>query len=413
MAFQIKSFLSITASMLNYSRAVTGKVTDYIVGSVTRTIFEAIAQELDQLYQNMVHGLEEAIPVATYNSFDFGAMAAVAAAGLIQVQITPQATAVVIAANSTLTDENGVVYTVTADTTIPIGSSLANVPCAAATAGSAGNVAAGDTFTLAPAPAGFLSATAIAAITNGVDAETDAARKLRFQAYIQTIGKATTAALVYGASTTQILDASGNIQEQVKLASFVEPYKTDTSQPVALVWVYVHNGIGGTSPQLVAQAQLVVDGYYAADGTPVVGWKAAGVNVIVYAATENPINLAAVLTGEPNVDEVPLVAQATAIMSAYILALGLGVTCKLAYMVGQIMAIPGVANFVWLGDPSDIVAATNIKPMPGTLAVSGSSLLAAAPALASGSIGTLSTAIHLAANAFSDLSVSAAPSGAW
>jgi hypothetical protein len=68
---------------------------------------------------------------------------------------------------------------------------------------------------------------------------------------------------------------------------------------------------------------------------------------------------------------------------------------------------------VWLGDPSDIVAATNIKPMPGTLAVSGSSLLAAAPALASGSIGTLSTAIHLAANAFSDLSVSAAPSGAW
>jgi hypothetical protein len=28
MAFQIKSFLSITASMLNYSRAVTGKVTE-------------------------------------------------------------------------------------------------------------------------------------------------------------------------------------------------------------------------------------------------------------------------------------------------------------------------------------------------------------------------------------------------
>lgn len=413
MAFQIKSFLSITASMLNYSRAVTGKVTDYIVGSVVRTILESVAQELDQLYQQMVHGLEEAIPVATYNSFDFSLKAAVAAAGLIQVEITPQAGAVVIPAATTLTDENGVVYTSTADATIPAGSSYANVPAAAAVAGSAGNVAAGDVFTLSPQPTGFLSAVTVAAINNGVDQETEASRKLRFNAFIQSLDRCSTFALVYGATTTQILDASDDIQEQVALASYVEPYLTDPTQPVALVDVYVHNGVGGTSSELVGLAQQVINGYYDANGNPVVGWKAAGVHVVVQAATENPISLSGVLTGDTNIDEVPLVAQATAIINAYILALGLGALCKLAVMVGQIMAIPGVANFVWLNDPADVPAATNVKPMPGTIAITGASQLVAGPALGSSVAASLTTAIPLVAQPFSDFSVVATPSGAW
>ena len=66
MSFQIKDFLSIVASMVNYMRGATSKITDYNVGSVARTMVEAPAIEIDQLYQQMLFGLRDAIPTATY-----------------------------------------------------------------------------------------------------------------------------------------------------------------------------------------------------------------------------------------------------------------------------------------------------------------------------------------------------------
>ena len=48
--FQIKDFASITASMINWLRANTTKVTDFNVGSVVRTMAEASAAEMEELY---------------------------------------------------------------------------------------------------------------------------------------------------------------------------------------------------------------------------------------------------------------------------------------------------------------------------------------------------------------------------
>ena len=63
MAFQIKNFASIVASMINRMSATQNKVTDFNVGAVGRTLIEAPAIEIDQLYQQMFNGLKEAIPV--------------------------------------------------------------------------------------------------------------------------------------------------------------------------------------------------------------------------------------------------------------------------------------------------------------------------------------------------------------
>ena len=76
MAFQLKDFASIAASMINHMKSVTSQITDFAVGGVARTLVEAPAVEIDQAYQQFFIGVKEAIPVATYESFDFARLAA-------------------------------------------------------------------------------------------------------------------------------------------------------------------------------------------------------------------------------------------------------------------------------------------------------------------------------------------------
>ena len=67
--FQLKDFQSIVASMVNFLRSATTEITDFSVGSVERTILEAPAVEIDQLYQEMFAGLREGIETSVFRSF--------------------------------------------------------------------------------------------------------------------------------------------------------------------------------------------------------------------------------------------------------------------------------------------------------------------------------------------------------
>ena len=67
--FQLKDFQSIVASMVNYARGATDQLTDFARGSVTRTMLEAPAVEIDQLYQEMFAGVREGIETSVFRSF--------------------------------------------------------------------------------------------------------------------------------------------------------------------------------------------------------------------------------------------------------------------------------------------------------------------------------------------------------
>lgn len=71
MAFQIKKFDSIIASMVNWLSSATNKITDFNVGSVARTMLEAVAIELEELYYQLLKAVEEAIEEAIYRTFNF------------------------------------------------------------------------------------------------------------------------------------------------------------------------------------------------------------------------------------------------------------------------------------------------------------------------------------------------------
>jgi hypothetical protein len=370
--FQVKSFLSIVASMLNRMRATTTLITDYNVGAVGRTLLEAPAQEIDQLYQEMLHGLVEAIPVSTFNTFSFPALPALPATNLIRVSVASSVAAVLIAAGTVFTRPGGVVtYTSTSDETIAVGDTFVDVPVAATSAGTIGNLAADAVFSVSPAPAGFVSATNLSAFLNGVDAETQLQRLARFQQFIQTLSRATVPSLSYALlQLTFLTDGSGNITERVISQNVIEPYKQDPTQPVGLVWCYIHNGEGGTSLDLVQQGQLIIDGYYNAAGVGVPGYKAAGVHVIVFAAPEEAVNVSAVITVAAGVDigDTELAVQ-SAIFS-YIQGIPVGFPFVAAKAYAIAMGIAGVTDYVPTSS-ADVPMVNTTKAMPGTISIVG------------------------------------------
>lgn len=376
MAFQIKDFASITASAINWMRATTRKVTDYNVGSVARTLVEAPAAEIEQLYLQAFNGLKEAIPVSVYNSFSFDRLPAAPAAGIVRVTVTVSALVRLISAGTAFNNPGKRdTYLSISDISIPATASFVDVPVVCGAQGALGNIAALQVFTVTPVPDGFVSAINPAAFVSGVFQETDEERRLRFNAFIASLNRGTLAALDYGAKLTTLFDAGGNVAERVAAAAIVEPYLTDVSQPVALVKVYVHNGTGGTSLPLVARCQKIIDGYVETNGSKVPGWKAAGVVVEVLAAAEQLVNVTATVWALPGFRAVDLVPQVTAAVTDYIRGLQIGDTAIRSEVISRGMDVDGVYNFIVTAPPIDITSASNVKLLPGVLNVAASGVL--------------------------------------
>lgn len=368
MAFQIKDFRSITLSIINYMKSVTDKVTDFNIGSVARTLIEGPAAEMDELYQKMFIGLKEAIPVAIYQAFDFAKQPAIAASGKIRVTITPQATDTIIPAGTSFRlTGNPVTYVSQSDVTITASNSFADVTVICSTPGTAGNIAALQAFTLSPTVQPVVSATNQAAFNNGVPEETDEQRKDRFAAFILSLNHGTVAAIEYGLKLTNIKDSNGNIIEQVRTASVVEPYLTDPNQPIALVECYIHNGSTGASSHLLAQAQKVIHGYYDENGNAVPGWKAAGVHVEVYAATNVLVNVTGTLMALPGYDPSSLITLASSAVSDYLTALKIGKEALLSEMVRIVKEIEGVYDVSFSAPAGNTTATDKQKLMPGSI----------------------------------------------
>lgn len=371
-AFQIKDFASIVASMLNLMQSTQTKITDFNPGSINRVMLESSAAEMDELYQQMLNGLLQAIPVSVYNSFGFSALPSQAASGQMTVNITSQATNTPIVAGTIFTSATtGQTYTLVGITQIiAAGSTTLDMPVVATDEGADTNLGAATAFTLSPIPAGFVSAANPNAFINGSDAETPAQQLIRFNGYITTLQGATEGAIVYGAKTATVTDVNGNVIERVATAVIVEPYLTDNTQPISNIFCFIHNGVGSTSVALENKCQQIIDGYTAPNGTLVRGYKAAGVICTVGLATEQPINVTGVLTAKAGFTHSVLVTQAKSVISAYLLGVIAGGEAQFSLLETLVMLIPGVADFV-ISTPTANVNSTgaNYKIMPGTLTI--------------------------------------------
>jgi uncharacterized phage protein gp47/JayE len=369
-AFQIKSFTSIAAALINHMRGTQPLLTDFNVGAVARTLVEAPAVEMDELYQQLFNGLKEAIPVATYLSFNFSNLPAMPGSGLMSVVIAQQPTDTIISAGTVFSSPDArVTYSSSTDVTITAGDTTASVLAVAATAGVIGNLDAGASFTMTPTSSGFVSATNVAAFINGAEAETADQKKQRFALFIDALQRGTVAALEYGAKTVALYDANGMQIERVQAAKVIEPYLLDDTQPIGLVNLYVHNGVGSTSGDLVTQTVTVMFGYVDGTGKKIPGWKAAGIHLVVAAATEVPLAVTAAVTVVDGYIAADVLGAVSGAIANYILALDIGESFLFSEAVALAMAVAGVENIVFTTPTADHAATDSEKLMPGTFAI--------------------------------------------
>jgi uncharacterized phage protein gp47/JayE len=367
--FQLKDFPSIAASMVNHARAIQNKLTDFNIGSVARTMLEAPAVEIEELYQQMFIGLKEGIPVATYSSFGFEKRAAEPAVGVIRFTAgDPAHAGLDIAEGVRAKNAAGTLqFRTTAAASIPAGAMYADVPAVCETPGLAGNVAPGVIAVLQDAVTGVSSAANPAWFFGGKEIESDDEQKARFAAFVATLPRGTKAAIEYGARMAVVVDGSGLAIEAVRHAFIDEPYLADPLAPVGLVDCFIHNGAGGTSAALAAEAKKIIDGYREPDGTPVPGWKAAGVIVNVYAAQEVVVAVDGALSVSKYAVTATAAAQAEAAIAAYFDGLKIGAPVYASEIIAAVMNVDGVVNFQMTSPAADVVVARHQKAMLGAV----------------------------------------------
>lgn len=213
-----QDFTTLVRNQVTAIQGATKALVDLTVGSILRAVVEANAAVILWL-QGLILQLLAITRAATSSGADldswvgdFGLsrLSAVAASGQVTfARFTPTQQAVVPVGTTIQTGDGSQQFIVVLDTANPNYSSVLggyvltagvasiNVPVSASTAGSGGNVSAGQLNTLTQAVPGVDTVSNAAGFTNGTDAESDAALRLRFIAYIASLSKATKGAIDY------------------------------------------------------------------------------------------------------------------------------------------------------------------------------------------------------------------------
>lgn len=272
--FQLKNFVSIAASMINYVRSTTGKVTDVQPGSVTRTLLEAPAAEIEELYIQMFNGLREAIPVAVFRSFSFPPLPAAYAHSKVTVTVKDPAnypkTENLIPAGTQFLTADGRVYQIDTDVTWPVGFPAVTFNVISREPGFSQNAAVGQIIK-SPSFDPDIYAFSSTEATGGKNAESDDERLSRFGDYIKALSRGTETAIRYGASTALITDAQGNVTESVTRIGL-------NTEINGYIQVFIWGSAGAPSSALLARTQEIETGKKDPDTLEITpGFAAAGV----------------------------------------------------------------------------------------------------------------------------------------
>lgn len=285
MAFQLKDFVSIVASMTNRAKATQNKITDFNIGSVARTLMESPAIEIEEFYQRMFAGIIEAIPTAIYYGFNFSIITASAARGVVRIAFgvpiedpfTIPAGTIFIASSTNLR------YLAVQDVSVVAGVTEVNVLVECSVTGTVGNAIAGaiDGTLVFGLPTNAVVSNQ--PIVSGQDEETAEERQSRFTDYVQSLHRGTNGAVEYAAAEAQVYNADGSVVEYVTRVGRVEvPGTCD---------LFIYGASQAASPALLAEAQKIIDGYYdSATGKFVPGYSPVGIRVRVFNMDELPIS---------------------------------------------------------------------------------------------------------------------------
>lgn len=350
--FSPLAYPEILSRLVAHVRASNDALTDFNVGSVTRSWLEATAVGLDELWMGATQAINEAIPQAVFSGFDFTKLPATYALGEVTFYVAVlQEEDVTIPAGTRVRLLGGSAeYLTLASATLAAGDYEVTTLARAAQPGPDANAESGglsvivnSTPTMSEA---LVDSTNRQPILNGRYEETDAEQRTRFVAYIASLARGTLGALEYGARLAMI-EADGVIVEQVRHVAIVET--------PGRVELYLHNGVGSTTQALVDRAQRLIDGYRDdAQDLIVPGYRPAGMAVVCQAITDVPLTVTATVTLAAGYTLADVRVQAQAALISL-----------LRYFSGSLLTVPSIINTLY-GVPgiSDLVLLAPVVGQP-------------------------------------------------
>ncbi|EON13163.1 baseplate J/gp47 family protein [Pandoraea sp. SD6-2] len=373
MTISTKDFVTLVREQVTAIQGGATALVDLTIGSTLRAVVEATASVALWL-QSLILQLLVITRASTSSGpdldswmADFGLtrIPAVAASGLVTFsRFTPtQGTTVAVGALAQTRDGTQT-FAVTLDATnsaydptqnayvLAPGTSSVTVPVLAQTPGTGGNIVAGAVNTIVQAMPGIDTVSNSVAFINGADAETDPALRTRFIAYINSLSKATKAAVLYA-----VLSLQQNVS-----ASITENYQRSGLWQPGFFYVIVDDGTGNPSDTLVASAANAIESV-----------RPLSVTYGVFKPNTLTANVAMIVATAVGYDHAATAALVTTAIQNYINGLGLGVSLSYTRLAQTAYAASdGVTNVTGVtlnGGTSDLVASPQQTIKSGTVQV--------------------------------------------
>lgn len=368
MALTTKSFSTLVSDQVAAIQGASAKLVDFSVGSILLAAVQAVAASIGLWLQGLILQLLTVTRLGSsfgtdvdswLADFAFARLGAIAAVGVVTFSRVTPSIAAVIPVSAILSSSDGTQkFTVIANTTngaysipangylLAINVTSVNVTVQAVTPGTGANVSIGSISVIQTGISGIDSVTNAAAFTSGVNAETDAAVKIRFQSYLASLSAGTE-----GAYTFAISSLNQNLQSTIQ--------ETPTTSPE--VTITVDDGTGAISSPLLALAQAAVAKV-----------RPAGITVGVFAATKLTANVNMTIVTATGYVHATVVGQVALALTAFINAVGLGNTLSYMQLATVAFAIGGVTdvtNVTLNSGTADMVPTPAQTIKSGTIAV--------------------------------------------
>ncbi len=356
MAYQIKSYDNLVSDMVSWIVANSPSITDLTPGSIIRSYCESASLCLEELYVSVYLGFKRYLNDIQENIFNFERKGGTKAyTNVVFTRTVPNVSVVTIPVGTEVETASGLKFLTTEIATIAsMGSNSNSVEVESEEVGSLYNVHGSTITTISGTIDGADTVTNALAATGGVDIETTYQYKKRFQAYIEGLGRSNIAGLVAGALSVDGI-TSVTVQELFP--------------PVANVNVRLYvddSSTGGVSVAKIAEVQTVIDG----DGTednP--GYRAAGVNVIVYAPAVVTTDIEVSISLIEGVDSDQVITDVETYLVSYVNNLGVGTDIIYNELVSAVMVVYGVSDCTVTDPTGNISISTSQVGRTGTITV--------------------------------------------
>ena len=374
MQLSLQTFSTLVQGMAATVQAAAAQMLDLTVGSTLRAILEATAS-LALWMQWLILQVLQMTRAATSNGADLDSwmadfsltrLPACPASGVVTFSRFDSSIPALVPIGALARTADGTQsFAVAEDPTVPgwnqaqngyvlgVGVSSLDVPVVAQTAGTCGNVQATAISVLASALVGIDSVLNAAPFVNGIDAESDAAFRLRFQSYMASLSRATLSAVGYAVSSVQ-QGLTYTIQENqspsgaFQLGNFV---------------IVVDDGSGDPSNALLSMVQQAVEVI-----------RPVGSTFAVFAPTVTQVDISLTVTPAAGSSVALLAPQLVNAIGAYVNALPVGaplpatMIALIAYTASS--SVRNVTAILLNGAASDVVVQSSGVIKVGTVVVS-------------------------------------------